>query len=63
MRIHTRFLPFSSAGELGVVLFAAGLGVPGILQESASFNRAFSSVEPTLLPGGMVVDVGKGKHL
>ncbi len=31
MLIHTRFLPFSSAGELGVVLFA-GLGVPGILR-------------------------------
>jgi len=32
MLIHTRFLPFSSAGELSVVLFAAGLGVPGILR-------------------------------
>jgi hypothetical protein len=33
-----------------------------LLQESASFNRAFSSVEPTYCRG-MVVDVRKGKHL
>ena len=51
MVIHMRFLPFSSEGELGIVPFAAGLGVPGVLQKPVSFNRAFSSVGPTYCRG------------